>query len=68
MYKTRKDIAKRKEKKDTKLKKNNKKITYLVQRIQVINSSFSVNHEGMLVHFNVGWTPGVNEVNYLTGK
>jgi hypothetical protein len=54
MYKTRKDIAKRKEKKDTKLKKNNKKTTYLVQRIQVINSSFSVNHEGMLVHFNVG--------------
>uniref|UniRef100_A0A7C8ZKK5 Uncharacterized protein n=1 Tax=Opuntia streptacantha TaxID=393608 RepID=A0A7C8ZKK5_OPUST len=26
---------------------------YLIQRIQIINSSFSVDHEGMFIHLNV---------------
>lgn len=41
---------------------------YLLQWIQVINSSFSVNHERVLVHFNVRWAPVNNRIHIMISK
>lgn len=42
------------------------RLKYLIQRVQVIHSSFSVDHESMLIHFDVGGAPNqkIHKLNF----